>query len=62
MGLPISTTHAAVGSVVGVGLARGFYAVDFRILIRIMLFWILTLPIAGFTCIVIFQSLRWIFL
>jgi PiT family inorganic phosphate transporter len=62
MGLPISTTHAAVGSVVGVGLARGFYAVDFRVLIKIMLFWILTLPVAGFTCIVIFQALRWILL
>jgi PiT family inorganic phosphate transporter len=61
LGLPISTTHASVGSIVGVGLAKGFYAVDFRVLIRIMLFWILTLPVAGLTCILIFQSLRWMF-
>lgn len=62
MGLPVSTTHATVGSVVGVGLARGFQAVDFRVLGRILLFWVLTVPIAGFTSIVIFQLLRWAFL
>jgi len=62
MGLPVSTTHATVGSVVGVGLARGFHAVDFRVLARILLFWVLTVPIAGFTSIVIFQLLRWTFL
>ncbi|MDR2161693.1 MAG: inorganic phosphate transporter [Desulfovibrio sp.] len=62
MGLPISTTHATVGSVVGVGLARGFYAVDFRVLARIFLFWILTLPISAGTCIAIFYLLRLIFL
>ncbi|NQT09845.1 MAG: inorganic phosphate transporter, partial [Desulfobacteraceae bacterium] len=37
MGLPVSTTHAAVGGVLGVGLARGFEAVNFRIIIKIML-------------------------
>ena len=62
MGLPVSTTHATVGSIVGVGLARGFQAVDFRVLARILLFWVLTVPIAGFSSIVIFQILRWTFL
>ncbi|GFM36482.1 inorganic phosphate transporter [Desulfovibrio psychrotolerans] len=59
LGMPVSTTHAAVGSIVGVGLARGFGAVDFRVLFKIVLYWVLTVPIAGFTCIVIFQLLRW---
>ncbi|MDL2279972.1 inorganic phosphate transporter [Desulfovibrio sp. OttesenSCG-928-G11] len=62
MGLPVSTTHATVGSVVGVGLARGFQAVDFRVLGKILLFWVLTVPIAAFSSIVIFQILRWTFL
>lgn len=62
LGLPVSTTHATVGSVVGVGLARGFQAVDFRVLAKILLFWVLTVPIAAFSCIVIFQILRWTFL
>jgi PiT family inorganic phosphate transporter len=59
LGMPVSTTHAAVGSVVGVGLARGFSAVDFRVLFRIVIYWVLTVPIAAFTSIVIFQLLRW---
>ncbi|SHN71219.1 inorganic phosphate transporter [Desulfovibrio litoralis] len=62
LGLPVSTTHAAVGSVVGVGLARGFAAVDFRVLGKIVLYWLLTLPIAAFTSIVIFYILRLLFL
>ena len=59
MGLPVSTTHAAVGGVVGVGLARGFSAVDFGVLGKIVVYWLLTVPIAAFTSIVIFQLLRW---
>ncbi|MBQ4133144.1 MAG: inorganic phosphate transporter [Desulfovibrionaceae bacterium] len=59
LGMPVSTTHAAVGAVVGVGVARGFGAVDFRVLYKIVLYWVLTLPIAAITCIVIYQLLRW---
>lgn len=59
LGMPVSTTHATVGSVVGVGLARGFAAVDFRVLGKIVVYWVLTVPIAAFTSIVIFQLLRW---
>lgn len=61
LGMPVSTTHAAVGAVVGVGVARGFGAVDFRVLYKIVLYWVLTLPIAAITCIVIYQLLRWTF-
>lgn len=62
MGMPVSTTHACVGGVTGVGLARGFSAVNFKVLFRIVGFWILTVPIAAFTSIVIFQILKWIFI
>ncbi len=61
LGMPVSTTHASVGAVMGVGLARGFHAVDFRVLGKIVLYWVLTIPIAGFSSIVIFQILRWSF-
>ncbi len=60
LGLPVSTTHAAVGGVVGVGLARGFSAVDFRVLGRIVLYWILTVPIAALTSIIFFTLLKWL--
>lgn len=59
LGLPVSTTHAAVGAVTGVGLARGFRAVDFSVLGRIVVYWLLTVPIAALTSIVIFQVLKW---
>lgn len=60
LGLPVSTTHAAVGGVVGVGLARGFSAVDFRVLGRIVAYWVLTVPIAAFTSITFFILLKWL--
>lgn len=59
LGMPVSTTHSAVGGVVGVGIARGFSAVDFGVLIKIVIYWVLTVPIAAFTSILIFQLMRW---
>lgn len=60
LGMPVSTTHASVGSVVGVGLARGFEAVDFRVLGHIVLYWILTVPVAALSCVIIFKLLQFI--
>jgi PiT family inorganic phosphate transporter len=61
LGLPVSTTHASVGAVVGVGLARGFGAVDFRVFGKILLYWALTLPIAAFSSTAIYFTLAYIF-
>ena len=58
MGLPVSTTHAAVGGVIGVGLARGVEAVNFRIIFQIILYWVLTVPAAAITSIIIFKILQ----
>ncbi len=58
MGLPVSTTHAAIGGVLGVGLARGFEAVNFGIILQIMLYWILTVPVAALTCMALFKILE----
>ena len=43
-GLPVSTTQIAVGSVMGVGLARGIGALDLRVVGNIVVSWFITLP------------------
>jgi len=47
LGIPVSTTHILVGSVLGVGLARGIGALDLRVVGRILVSWVATLPIAA---------------
>lgn len=56
-GLPVSTTHAVVGSVIGVGLARGIEALNFRIIFKIMLYWFITVPTAAVTSMIIYKVL-----
>ncbi|MCP4048231.1 MAG: inorganic phosphate transporter, partial [Gammaproteobacteria bacterium] len=41
-GLPVSTTHIAVGAVMGVGLARGIGALDLRVIGNIIISWVVT--------------------
>ncbi|MDY6822507.1 MAG: anion permease [Thermodesulfobacteriota bacterium] len=59
MGLPVSTTHASVGGVIGVGVARGFEAVNFRVIYEIVLYWILTVPAAALTSMLLFTILHY---
>ncbi len=58
LGLPISTSHTVVGAVVGVGLARGLEAVDLGIIKKIVVSWLLTVPVAAATSAAIFICLR----
>jgi phosphate/sulfate permease len=54
-GIPVSTTHASVGAVVGVGIANGVKKVDWKLMMKVFLSWILTLPIVGITAAGIFS-------
>ncbi len=60
-GLPISTTHVVVGSVIGVGVARGFGAIDLRVIGGILFSWLITLPVVGLLSAVFFFVLKGLF-
>uniref|UniRef100_A0AAX7V7L6 Phosphate transporter n=1 Tax=Astatotilapia calliptera TaxID=8154 RepID=A0AAX7V7L6_ASTCA len=47
IGIPVSTTHCKVGSVVAVGWIRSQKAVDWRLFRNIFLAWFVTVPVAG---------------
>ncbi|XP_073493095.1 sodium-dependent phosphate transporter 2 isoform X2 [Phyllobates terribilis] len=47
VGIPISSTHCKVGSVVSVGWIRSRKAVDWRLFRNIFLAWFVTVPVAG---------------
>ncbi len=61
LGMPISTSHTVVGAVIGVGLAKGLEAIDLSVIKKIVVSWLLTLPVAAGTSIGIFLLLRTIF-
>jgi PiT family inorganic phosphate transporter len=47
LGVPISTTHVITGAISGLGATRRLSAVHWRVTIRIVWAWILTIPAAG---------------
>jgi PiT family inorganic phosphate transporter len=53
-GMPISTTHTLVGAVLGVGLARGIEAIDLRVVGRIFVSWVVTIPAGALLAILFF--------
>ena len=61
-GIPISTTHTLVGAVLGVGLARGIGAINLRVVGKIILSWIVTLPVGAGLSILFFFALKGFFI
>jgi len=57
-GIPVSTTHILVGSVFGVGLARGIGALDLRVIGTILISWVATVPIAAMLSIFFFYFFK----
>ena len=55
MGLPISTTHTLVGSVIGVGLARGLPTLNLGIIKMIFVSWITTIPFTAIISMLFFK-------
>jgi PiT family inorganic phosphate transporter len=45
-GIPVSSTHAINGSIIGVGATRGRNAVQWRVVREMMTAWVITIPLA----------------
>jgi PiT family inorganic phosphate transporter len=55
-GLPVSTTHVSVGSIFGIGTATKNS--DYRMVSKVILSWVLTLPIAAIASALFFKLLQ----
>jgi PiT family inorganic phosphate transporter len=62
LGLPVSTSHALVGGVVGIGLVRSWQTIQFQTVRGIAAAWIITVPISAGLGASIFAIARLIFL
>jgi PiT family inorganic phosphate transporter len=60
-GLPVSTTHIAVGAVMGVGMTRGLGALDLRVIRDIVISWIITIPAGAILAMFFFFTLKGMF-
>ncbi len=60
-GIPVSTTHTLVGAVLGVGLAAGVSALNLGVVGRIVLSWIVTLPVGAALSILFFFLFQAVF-
>ena len=57
-GVPVSTTHAITGAIMGVGASRGSSAVQWGIVRRIVTAWVITIPITAtcsYACFVLYR-------
>jgi PiT family inorganic phosphate transporter len=59
-GIPVSTTHAISGSIMGVGASRGYSAVQWGVVRRIVAAWILTIPLTAIFAYVTFLFSFWL--
>ncbi len=59
VGVPVSTSQAVVGAVLGIGLVRGVQTVNFRQMASIGLGWVLTPVLAGVVGALLWLILGW---
>jgi len=60
-GMPVSTTHAITTSIMGVGMAKRFNALNWTVVQRILWAWVLTLPATaavGYVLARVFMAMR----
>ena len=57
-GLPVSTSQVLVGSVIGIGFAKGIVAVDLKVIKKILVGWVITVPLSAATAAIIFVFIK----
>ena len=60
LGLPISTTHTMVGSVIGIGFARGIATLNLHVIRNIITSWLITIPTAAILTVIIYEVILFI--
>lgn len=58
LGLPVSTTHALIGAIVGVGLVGGAHTINFTMFRGILISWAVTLPLCSLCTVIVFYILK----
>ena len=62
LGMPVSTSHCLVGSVVGIGLAQKVAGksgpVNVKVLKRIFIGWVCTIPLAAGVAVLVFLAMK----
>ena len=55
LAVPVSTTHTITGAIVGVGASRRLSAVRWNIAGRIVIAWVVTLPVTALVAALVYQ-------
>ncbi|MBI1242320.1 inorganic phosphate transporter [Umezakia ovalisporum] len=62
LGLPVSTSHALVGGVIGIGLVQNIKSIQFTTLQSIAVAWLMTFPVSAIFSVAIFTTTKILFL
>jgi PiT family inorganic phosphate transporter len=61
LGIPVSTSSAIVGAVVGVGLVKGMKAISKKTIVTILLGWLLTPTLAAVSAFLLYRWIKTLF-
>ena len=61
LGIPVSTSSAIVGAVVGVGLGKGMKAISKKTIVTILLGWLLTPTLAAGSAFLLYKFIKMVF-
>lgn len=58
LGIPVSTTHTIAGSIIGVGSVTSFSSIKWIIAARIIISWLLTIPLSALAAALVFYAIK----